>query len=319
MQLSQWIIPIGALLLAAPAASQNFFPLAEGNYWVYQDPSGSHSDTVSVRGAETAGGRIYYTLEGYSDSPVLVRTTESGDLAAFDRKEGREHLLTRFRNQPVPYTTTLFGCLQTANAQTRRVPYSGVAGTFTSALEILYQPVHCRDFGIEQELYLENIGMVRRTVSTIAGPVTFHLVAARVGRLSFSAQPGGEARLTLDRNRVRRSGTVNDSSLTATLRVSLSGSPPLRLRFSSSQRMDLSIRNQDQEIVYSWSADKLFLAVQQDETLSTELSYSVEALIPATVPDGEYQVEAWLTTRDGAQFAASTVIRLDGITLYYPD
>ena len=74
---------------------------------------------------------------------------------------------------------------------------------------------------------------------------------------------------------------------------------------------DLVVRNAKHEVVYQWSEGKAFLPViAEDELLIGERAFQIDAEIPAAVPDGEYQVEVWLVTTLGPQFAASAGIKV---------
>jgi hypothetical protein len=87
-----------------------------------------------------------------------------------------------------------------------------------------------------------------------------------------------------------------------TLRLLVDRLEPLHLRYTSSQRYDIAVKNERGETVYLWSATAVFLQVVSEEDV-LEREYRVPLTLD--LPDGRYQVEAWLTTdaRD-RQFSA---------------
>jgi hypothetical protein len=198
-----------------------------------------------------------------------------------------------------------------AEVSGRRVPYEGPAVTGAGALEVRYGPVNCADAGFERELYLDNIGMARRTVTTIAGPRTYELAGARVGKWSFAAAPGAAVRLTLDPPSVVRASEADPIRFEAELRISLFGMEPLRLRYPTSQRYDLVLRDDGRRVAYRWSDGRMFLQAVQEEEVAGERAYTIQAETPGGLPDGAYQVEVWLTTDENPRFAASGAITVE--------
>ncbi|HWQ56311.1 MAG TPA: BsuPI-related putative proteinase inhibitor [Bryobacteraceae bacterium] len=302
-----------ALMLSQAAAAHTFLPLETGNYWTYRSTRGQETFTVSVGLPFAIGGQTYYMLNGYATPRLLVRQAEDGDLVWLDEEAGREQPLARFGNPGSPYQITDGGCALGAEVSAKPVAYDGPAGSFSSALEIRYQPVNCADTGFEQDLYLENIGLVRRTVTTFAGPRTYELIAARVGKWSFAAAPAALARLTFEPPVIARAADSDALRFQATLRISLFGMEPVRLRYSSSQPYELVIRDGAHRVVYRWSEGRAFLPViREDEEIVGERAFTIDAEVPGgRLADGVYQVEAWLTNMDNPQFAASGTIRVE--------
>jgi hypothetical protein len=167
------------------------------------------------------------------------------------------------------------------------------------------------DVGLDSEYYMENIGLVRRTLTTFAGPKQFSLVSARIGRLTFTYAPHTAVRLVLESSRLRLPAPPAASlPFTASLWISTFDTRPVKLTFPSSQQYDLVFRNANGEAVYRWSADKSFLAAIATTEISGERTFKINAELPPYIPPGDYTVEAWLTTTEGTQFAASAGIRV---------
>jgi len=288
------------LSLSALAAAQEYFPLQVGNQWVYRPTGRVAGDPQVVEAVQAGqfGGRTYTQLRGWFGS-VWVRTAEDGSLYAYDAAGGTEKLWTSFGQ--APFTSGVPPCDQPARVVSTAARYSGPIGSFSNALQIDYSAGGCADAGLEQDLYLPWVGLVQRRTTTIAGPVTYDLVYARLGVTEISAP---ERAFTVGLDQAVYSG----NRMLARLTVRNTHSTPLRLDFSSSQRYDFAIRDEKGSTVYTWSADKLFLAVMGSESISGQKTWTL--VIPLDqIPAGTYTAEGWLTST-GPKYAASAGFRV---------
>lgn len=274
-----------------PLLAGDMLPLATGNQWNYRVSDGT-TRTISVGVPLSASGKIYYRVAGYAATTALWLRSDATGVFMYDDETAHEVELVRFASGPI--NSQISGCLQSQEAQKDRVPYSGPAGRFESAFELRYRPLNCRDVGFENELYLENIGLVKRTETTIAGPKTMELVYAKVGEVTV--EPGKNTTLSLTLDNPTVSGVLPGDTidLKPTLRLSV-GEGALKLNFATSQRYDLAIRDANGIIVYLWSASAIFLPVTGTETISGIRTWQIDAKVSGLAP-GNYQVEAWLTT-----------------------
>jgi hypothetical protein len=219
-----------------------------------------------------------------------------------DEEQNVEPVLVGFVARGTQYSSSGRVCPAWATTQEKRVAYSGPAGRW-DVLEVDYQPYACADAGDLTEQFADNIGMVRRVVQTFAGPRTFDLVHARVGQQTVAARDTGTFSVTA----VPSAQTLGWE---ATLRLDLSGG--FAVQFPSSQEYDLRLRDSEGRIVWSWSADKLFLAALHTVNLS-RWKATVEVPQPPSIPEGgqAYILEAWLTTASGEpQFAGATTVAI---------
>jgi hypothetical protein len=292
------------LTFAGSLSAADFFPLANGNSWTYRDAS--TGSTFEVRAHEPAlvNGRVYHFLSGFTPETLLARVNENNNLVALDEAHEVETVLAGFQGSPVAYSTNRRECPAFANTKEKRGEHQGPAGHW-SVVEVEYQPYACADAGDLLEQFAENIGMVRRVVSTIAGPRTFDLVRARVGNQSITA--GETGRFTVS----ALPGT-DRGSWQVTLRVDPFSGSGIRLRFPSSQEYDLRLRDTNGNVLWTWSANKLFAPAEHVVSIG---GWSAEETVPhpPAVPEGpqSYVLEAWLTPAQGEpQFAAATSLDL---------
>jgi Intracellular proteinase inhibitor len=307
---------MGLLFLTAAAtlpAAATYLPIQQGNEWTYRDSVTAATFKIQVGLGVMHQGNAYYRVTGYAPGPLYLRSASDGNLYFFDDENDREILLTNF--EPVDrswYDTMLGGCIQGYQPQAQTVAYDGPNRYFPAALDVRYRSYSCADNGIERELFVDNVGLVRRIVTTFAGPRTFDLVYARVGALTFRGEPDTDFRVSLDRTVIEPKG-AETPGVRVTMRLSSYRGLPFPLRFSSSQRYDIQVRNASGVVVYRWSNDVAYAPVIDYQVFSGELSF--EQQIPLLVrgggplPAGEYRIEAWLDTPN-REFAGAAMVEL---------
>ena len=259
--------------------SNTIFPLQNGNSWTYGVAGTQQQFTVQVGSPVTRDGKEWFPLTGYTPQRLWVRY-EGDRLLYLEESNAMESVLTSFapgNTWPAPMRM----CRQSGEAQGARDRYPGRRG----ALEIRYATLECADAGILSELYTENVGMVRRTEQSFAGPRVYELVSAHLVSAVIETAPSG--RFTI----LRETDRANEVNLTLRLQVNHSG--PLTLGFSSSQEYDLQLRDGAGNVVYHWSAARSFLQALHSIVVDGEWSASVS--IPRPAP-GVYTLQAWLTT-----------------------
>jgi len=303
---------LGSLSLGSTLSAQDYLPLGDGNYWIYQSTTSSESFTIRASTPYNIGNRVYYSVTGYGAEKRLMRSAD-GAVVAWNEETEQEDFLTGF-NVGMFYKTKLSGCEQQAEPDSKTREYGGPAGYFPTSKTILYKSSSCADAGFDEEIYLANIGLVRRTVTTIRGPITYELVEARVGKFTFVAGPSTQARLSLEGNSVQRRNASEPFRLGAALTISTVSAIGVKVTYPTSQQYDLVLRNEAGEIVYRWSDGQVFAEALKTESISGRKSVNIvaefSAAASAALPDGFYTVEAWLTTGDGPRFASSATFEL---------
>lgn len=144
--------------------------------------------------------------------------------------------------------------------------------------------------------------MVQRVVNTFAGPRTFNLIhanlgnqqitAGRTGSFSVSALPGPD-----------------NGTWIATLRIDQPLGSDLILHFPSGQEYDAKLRDADCRVLWTWSADKLFIQAEHCVGIGGGWSANITVPLPPSIPEGSqaYTPEAWMTNAEGEpRFGAAT-------------
>jgi hypothetical protein len=288
-----------SVIAAGITCAADFFPLAAGNEWVYrEDRTG---DTLTIRvGSEVSmqSGKTYHDLMGFANRKALARIDQSGNLVALDEETGRESLLAGFAELDGSWWPALDReCFLSGQTQGKRIQHEGPGGRWSNVLAIHYQSSACADAGTIEEQFAENIGMVRRVVTTIAGPRTFDLVYARVGTQTIETQPRGRFSVTVHE-------PAGEQEFQVTLRIDTGLATGLRLRFPSAQEFDVVLRDQDGTVVWRWSEGQFFDQAAKERLISDGWTRTV--VVPKRPGDlTGFTFGAWLTTSPGEpSFAA---------------
>ncbi|MCL4795964.1 MAG: hypothetical protein KJZ84_15495 [Bryobacteraceae bacterium] len=285
------LIPV--LLLSMPllaAQGPSMLPLETGNTWIYRESTTGETRSITV-GAPLGmlDGRTFYRLRGYVEEPLWVREAQDGSLLYLDEETGEDRLLTSFTRTEGGWTNAPFRvCEQESQpAKERR----------GRALELQYRAFGCADAGILEELYEENIGMTWRIEQSIAGPRAFYLESARIGRMVIAPLSSG-------RFHVEVFGMGD--KLRITLRL-LTGGYPVTLRFPSSQRHEILIRNREGEVLWRWSDGRMFTQAAEEISVtghySIEETVSLEDVFGPVLKTGEYVIEGSIL---GGAYAATS-------------
>lgn len=307
------LLPIGLAAGADPV----FFPLAPCNQWTYSTADGKGSFTIRVGSTPLiTDGQVWHKVWGYAHVPVLMRQSTAGNLYQLDEETGRERLLTSFEVvNGGHFASGLSMCEQEGQPQQQRLPFELPQGVVAAGLEIRYRSFDCADAGVENEVYAENLGLLSRTVQSIAGPRRYELVSARLGALTFTRSSGVDVSIDLPHGaRIPRDNQNQPQWITGVLRASVRSAPALQLRFPSSQRFDAEILNADGTVVWRFSDGEMYSPWLNE--LRVDREYSIEFEFPAhQLADGEYTLQAWFTNGNGRSLSSSTPFTLTTASL----
>jgi hypothetical protein len=300
-------LAILGMAAALPAQVPDYFPLQEGNEWVYRVSgafrAGTREPFVVMRVAriEERGGLQYALLEGEPRGPVWLRQDGQGNVWAHDPAGDRLWYAFGKPEREV-YQTQLPYCCGRAVIESKKARWDGPAGRSDFGLEMRYPGVF--QLGLDKEIFLPYIGLVERW-ENIGGPLVarMDLVHARIGGVTVISQPEVTFGLSIDRQVYPPGG-----KLRARMTLRNTGEP-LELEFSSGQIYDLAIRDSAGKVVGQWSAGRSFILVLQRLRIEGgERNWVEEAPLSANgnpLPPGEYTAEAWLVTTGGIRYRAS--------------
>ncbi|MCX6620080.1 MAG: BsuPI-related putative proteinase inhibitor [Acidobacteria bacterium] len=299
----------GLLTASAWAAPSDYLPLESGNEWIYRvnHLSGNDFVTVKVTAAKDFNGHTYFHLVGQPIGERWLRMAEDGTVFSVDKEGGPETVWAYFGGeQGSTYTSTADACSPTAMVESTAGKYSGSLGAFENSFLIRYPPASCRDAGLEQDVFLPGVGLVRRVEQTIAGPRSYDLIYTRMGAVTSISDSRLSFSLGLDRC-VYYGSSAGVRPLVAVARLTLTAREnPVTLLFSSGQSFDLAVHHEKGGEVYRWSSGKAFTMALREEVVEGERNWALAAELGKLGP-GKYTAEAWLTTMDSGKKFSATV------------
>ena len=282
-------------VIAASAFAQDleYWPLTPGNQWIYRASLGEPL-TVEVTRLEAIGGNNYAMVRGLAGAGETPLRQQGNLLLVYDRITRQEKTYLDFA-QPLDrnFPSAVHPCNPTAAIADRDAKEKLPLGDFSGLIAVRYNSANCADAGLTQDLFLPYIGLMLRTETSFTGPRSYDLVYARINGYIHVAVP--ETGFAVHTALAPRGWLVR-----MTLRHTG------KLDFSSGQTFDISVRNERGEVVYTWSADKSFLAALQSIEVNGEKNWAT--VIPGVNRAGRYTVEAWLTTMGSQPFKASTAL-----------
>lgn len=251
-------------LISSAAHAADFFPLHPGDSWTYRSAlNEKFTISVGLTPLATADGNVYYQLTGYSTKPQWVRRGDDGVVYWLNEEVSREEILIDFRPLAGAWYNTPISepCEQGGQAQETPVAYRSGSQEFPATREIRYMIYGCADVGVQSELFAENIGLVQRVNQSIIGPRPFRLVSAKVGAITYDERPGVQFRVSLPASTIVRSDPASPIQTEVALSLRVDGLDPVLLRFPTSQRYNIAIKDEAGNTMYLWSALALFLQV----------------------------------------------------------
>jgi hypothetical protein len=276
------------------AATPEYFPLHSGNSWVYRGTGrwfNAAPQTVEVQGTERFRDRDYSRVSFFGRT-VYLRATENG-ISALNTASGQENSWLPFDAAiGVSTPVDIEPCTKAAKVESRSAKVKTPAGEFNNAIQFTFES-SCADAGITTMYFVPDVGPVVYETTSIAGPVRWELIYARAGSTTVQAPQIGFT-VALDAPLYKK---PDAAAMLVRLTLLNTHAQPVTLTFPSGQNYDLRIWNDRGDIVYTWSADKLFPQVFRREQLAQgERTFAFS--VPLTsLPVGRYVVEAWLATQ----------------------
>ncbi len=258
---------------------------------------------VEITRAEDFGGNQYFLYSGFGTQEWL-RFNDQGALVAYDPAAKTERVVISPEGVFTPF---LSPCNQTGHIVSTTADYKGPLGVYQgNIIEVTYDPGTCADAGLLRDLYLPYVGLVQRTVQTIAGPRTYDAVYIRVGGVLVATAPETSFTLALD-----NSSYDPDVTMRARLALRHTNADPLVLTFSTGQEFDVVLRNERGEPVYTWSIGKMFTQMVHQIQVNGEQNW--EVLIPlAGLPPGRYTAKAFLSNEWKRSYVSIVGFRIVG-------
>ncbi len=238
----------------------NYFPIREGNIWIYSLDMFSKEEYIIV---ETIKGENKIFFKNYFFAKEKLEFERQGNYVYINTEKGK-FLIYKFEEDGIWHIPEFISidppCLNDSylGVVEKGFTFSSPAGNFTNCIRILWD-TPCYDAGILEEVFAPNVGLIRRVVNSLFGPLSYELIYASVdgviyGELSYSFSGGVFPGLVKGENIINFEFKNNSSK-------------EIVLTFPTSQTYDFILQNQNGDILYRWSEGKSFLEVITAKTI----------------------------------------------------
>jgi hypothetical protein len=307
-------------------AADDFFPLHLGDQWTYEAHLPTGSVETNIRNVDrSARGDTWLHLDNFHDVGVDVGLWVSrgrGDrIDSFLQR--KVALLYDFSPNASSWQIDLGNCLiGRVTVVSRDDTVVTPAGVFTGCTTLAFQ-MNCLDAGVLSETFAPGVGLVKYTTASLLGNVDHLLKRAVIdGRLipdPSATETGVSAQINLDRytywiNKMPGIGGPNPATqIEARLVVKNRSGEDIEATFRSSQVFDIVLRDSKGQEIWRWSANKLFLGVIVNQTLSDGEDFILEQNVSTRIqgfdlPEGDYSLEFFVTSN--RPFGATAAFRI---------
>ena len=276
------------------AATSDYFPLQQGNSWVYRGTAkwfDRQPQTIEVQGTEKFRDREYTKVQFFGRTIYL--RSEGETLYNFNTAAGQESRFLKFdAAEKQTFEADIDDCTIGARVESKSATVKTPAGEWSDALQFTFQS-KCADAGVTTMYFVRGLGPVVYETTSIAGPVRFELSYSRAND-AVAESPQLSFTVALDSPRYKVADPLN---IQVRLTLRNTTTEPVVLNFPSGQRYDLRIWNDHGDGVYSWSANKLFVALFTVDRVAPgerTFAFTTDGL---RIPPGRYLAEAWLATQ----------------------
>lgn len=325
---------LSLLFCSALVAQTVWLPLDEGNVWVYRATGAGNPAGQTVRVERTAvfGDRTYALVAGSNLTPAWLRNDDNGRIMIWDERTSSEKVYLDTVAKPGGISeSSVDPCNPTSTVVSREAKYAGPLGEFANGLQIKYGFGGCADAGIDTDIFLPYVGLVSRTVQTIAGPRRYDLTYARLGTATLVSAPELSFGLSIDNPApvANLMPPVDPQTAVPVIhaRIALRNSTATQatLRFATGQLYEMVLWNEQGKVVWRYSDGKAFTQAFQTVTLSKgEMAWTEAIRLTGSqtggmwfngtaLPAGRYVLECWLTTDEGRTFTASVPLTMSHV------
>ncbi|MCP9486893.1 MAG: hypothetical protein MSC30_13625 [Gaiellaceae bacterium MAG52_C11] len=170
---AMFILALASAACASGSAGNAYFPLGAGNRWTLEAEDGGRPATISIAQASSD----VLVLRGLPGTRELHVRTVGRTIEAWDDGQHRwEALLRLGARAGTKYTVNLSGLslwrnVQVTVASRTAVVHDARDRTFRNCVRLTFRyPKGLVDAGLEELVFAPEVGIVRTSVQTIAGP-----------------------------------------------------------------------------------------------------------------------------------------------------
>lgn len=247
-----------AVLFAGNAAASEFLPLNVGDVATFANASGA---THEMRVDDSAGSWRHVTAFPLMGTSWVSSEPTDSRVYVYNEETGANVLLADFaRNVGTRFNLAAGGCNNSATIGAKNLAVTVPAGSFQRVTRLDFGR-NCADAGLLSAWFAPNVGLIKWSTSSIAGPREYALQNARIGATTIGQTPTAEGirvSAVLPGPRVLVNVTPR---ISATLKVENTGTQPQTFTCPSSQQFEITLRNAAGDVVNAWSATRRFAQI----------------------------------------------------------
>lgn len=300
-----------------PPAGYTAFPTRAGNSWTFKDSRGNLHDIRTPVYNATTGVAIFHNLSGRNEYSEAKRTTDVYGQPIVNVREQtpgtRMSLWGKLFASRYSWMWTGHDdpCMSGVRRSSIYARATEPAGVFLRPLVYdIGASAGTADCGITQIVLEPGVGMLEQTFNTFAGPNAWELVSAKttVGQIP-AVLHGVETTLTLTPSSFTYPGILPPGTggyrppkISAKLeaRIKPGSTRTHRLQFNDTQRLEVELYDEQNDMVYRWSDGRGFGQMMGwvDLTPSRPFSHTItDIAMPGPIMDplGRYRVRVFIT------------------------
>lgn len=246
-----------ATLFAGQAAASEFLPLNVGDSATFVGSAGA-TRTIAVD--DSAGSWRHVPGFPLMGTEWISSSATDSRVHVYNADSAASVLLADFaRNVGTRFPLALGGCNNSATLAAKNLNLSVPAGSFQRVTRLDFGR-SCADAGLLSAWFAPEVGLVKWSETSIAGPREFSLQRARIGATTIGQSGADSVRVSavLPGPRVLSNVTPQVS---ASLRIENTGTQAQTFSCPSTQQFDIVLRNAAGETVNSWAATRMFAQV----------------------------------------------------------
>ncbi|TQV88394.1 BsuPI-related putative proteinase inhibitor [Aliikangiella coralliicola] len=242
--------------------SNDYVPHNESDYSTFKN---SYNQTTTLEVKEQYGSHWKKYSNYLGKESQWIWSSQNSQQVYWFSDSGVAELLVDF-DDPVgtEYQVSIDACSDTAKLVNKRSLLSTPAGHFSDVSMLTFSGA-CADAGLLNAWFVPKVGLVQWQEQSIAGPVTFSLVDAKINGIQYPVMRGLQISSQME------SGSFNlnkKDRVAAFIDLTNPTSNAFDLTFNSGQRFDIELYNEHGEMVNCWSDNRVFIQMMQTISLN---------------------------------------------------
>lgn len=251
------------LLFAASIITVNSAAAGEiDSFNDYKEFNSSNGQSRTVALSDRYGSQ-WKSISQYLGKQALWLKTTGNTISTLSQNGNPVKLVNLSDSVGTTYTVNLDNCTKLATVAEKAQPITTLAATFDSVVRIDFIG-YCNDAGLLSAWFSQDVGLIKWSEQTIAGPVDYELEYAKLAGMNYPDYEGIEVSASFPAETVMLNQT---DSVEAYITLTNQTAEPIELTFNSGQLFDIYLYDSNDNLVNQWSNGRMFTQAFQTITL----------------------------------------------------